>query len=102
MSIAYGGLMDRSKATRVVIAESGSPWFSLVTPSPVETVVIAQTPDERETDFGRRVEDKLAALGSARVRDILVVTRRPQHPGGRRRRAPKWTVMSLPRAGAAH
>ncbi len=95
MSLAEDALMDRRNGTRVVIAESGSPWFWLVKPSKQETVVIAQTPGERETDFGRRIKDRLATLGASHVADILVVTRRRARE--RAAAAAQWTVERLPR-----
>src|SRR5450432_1723484 len=88
MSLANGVLMARTKETRVLIAESGSPWFSLVVPTALETVVIAQTPDERKTDFDRRVRDRLDALEGARATDVLLVRRRHEVVTART----QWTV----------
>jgi hypothetical protein len=84
-----GAVMRPRQPLRVIIAETGSPWFSLVSQSSDATLVLARTPEERDDAFEQRVAARVAGLGPTDIREILLVSRQRAAHG------PRWTVSSL-------
>src|ERR1700733_8609726 len=86
--------MQRQLPTRIISAESGPPCFSLVAPSNGPTLVIAQTPGEQEEAFGRRVADRVTALATADISDIVLVSRKRAELRARKH-ATGWSLAAL-------